>query len=227
MRMTFDRAIARVAERTAKNYEYVKESTLQRRDQVVDLYGIPFYASGDAGTPAKIYISVSQDRIYFLRFQFKLIIRPFLTSVAGNGVGSATVDVAINNTSLTTNGSTITPNPHKHTTTVQPHTHNLTGGVTLTHTTSTDFDIFVDGVDVTPYLIAQYDEWIDGEGIYPGADVNMSYDLLKVASDMVAEGHKGRSDKLLAAGFKTIEIRSNGPFAVELHAYLKYSHVAR
>lgn len=223
MKMTMGRALNRVAERTAKNSEILKESLYQRRDQVVDLYGIPFYASGDAGNPAKIYISVSQDRIYFLRFQFKLIIRPFLTSVAGDGVQGATV--VVNTQSLSTNGSTITPNPHRHTTV--EHTHNLTGGVTLTHTTSTDFDIYVDGVDVTPYLIAQYDEWINGEGIYPSTNVNASYDLLKVASDMVAEGNKGRADKLLAAGFKTIEVRSNGPFAVELHLYLKFSHMAR
>ena len=160
---------------------------------------------------------------YLLRFEFKLIIQPFVTTVASNGIQSA--EVAVNNTSLSVNNSSITPNPHGHTT--QPHTHNVVSGVSMTHTTANDFRVSIDGIDITPYLMAQYGSWIDGEGIYPSAEIDKDYDILEVISDLMSDGHETEARTIAKAGNHRVDITSDSPFQVTLVNYLKYSHMNR
>lgn len=223
--MTDMEALIRVAERTIENRRQMKNSTQQRRTSFVDLYGIEYLRQGDANNPATFYISVSPDFAYYERFAFKFQIMPYVSPVLG-GTGSAIVDVE--ETSLT-GGSTITPNPHDHTT--KPHTHNLIKGLSFANTTSTNWRVKIHDVDITYYLIEQQDgAWIDGEGIYPNNgtdDKEDFYDILDVACLLNEQGETEKVNKLLTPEFKKVEIISDAPFQVAAMLYLKYNHVNR
>lgn len=222
MRITQDELLYRAVERTAANTQDIRQKNRQRRNQVTDIYGVEYTRQGDANTPAVFYIPVSPASAYLERFSFKLIIQPFASSV-GSGTESATVTV--NNRSLSVSGSDISPNPHNHTT--QSHTHNLTSGISLTHTTASDFRVSIEGMDVTPYLMAQYGEWIEGEGVYPSLEIDEDYDILEVASDFMAEGREDDVNKLVRSGYKPVTITSNAPFQVTMVVWVRFSHVNR
>lgn len=236
MYVSANEAIGIVAERTLQNTIDIKQKNRQRRNQVVDIYGTEYTRQGDGNIPATFYISISPDMIYLERFEFKLIIQPFVTTVSGNSTEPETVTV--NNRNLTLNtiatvsGQTlelhddvVTPNPHNHTT--QPHSHSFASGVGLVHTASSNFNVTVEGINVTPYLMAQYGEWISGEGVYPSLEIGQDYDLLEVGSDLMAEGREDLKNILLAPGYKPVSISSDSPFQVTLVLYLKYSHLNR
>lgn len=215
-------AIEIVAARTSRNTQDIAQKNKQRRYSVVDSNGMEFTRLGDVNAPARFYISVSPDMVYYHRFEFKLIISPFTTTVSG---GTDAVVVAIDDTSLEIQNDQITPNPHKHTT--QAHTHNIVTGITPTPVTATVFGVKVEGIDITPYLAAQYNDWISGEGIWPYIDIEKDYDLLQVANDLKAEGRYADAAKLMKAGYKAVEVTANGPFQVTLVLYLKYDHLNR
>lgn len=230
MVVTANKAIEKLAEVAYFNNRTLREGSVQRRQTFQDLYGVEMTRQGDGSTPAQFYMSVTSDMVFMERFEFKIIIQPF----ASYSNGMETTEVEVNDTSLsvtetgTTNPGThtVTPNPHSHTTVA--HTHNLTSGITLTHTTASDFRVYVEGIDVTPYLMAQYDgEWIEGEGVYPTMSVIENYDLLEVACDMVAEGRKDDAYKIVHAGFKPVTITSNAPFQATLVWYIKLAHMNR
>lgn len=222
-----ENAIQRIAERTVDNTKELYKTRHQRRTEFTDLFGIPHTAQGDSATPATFYISISKDMIYELQFCFKLVIQPFAMTVGNGGTDSAIV--AVNPTSLTDNNNTITPNPHTHTT--QPHNHTVLSGITLIHTQADDFRLKVEGVDITPYLMAQHGgEWIDGEGIFPNNKIEGEddfYDILEVATVMHSEGSTTQANRLLQPGFKKVEITSNAPFQATLYQYTKYSNMGR
>lgn len=240
MILTQQQAIERLSEKVYDNTRDIRQKNRQRRQTFVDLYGVEFQRQGDKGTPAQFYISISSDMVYMERFEFKLIVQPFASY--SSGMESVTVDVnptslstqdtelAINGTVNTVNPNPhkhgITPNPHDHTTV--PHTHNLTSGITLTPVTAKNFRLYVEGIDVTPYLMAQYDgEWIDGEGVYPTMNVIDNYDLLEVACDLVAEGRNEDAYKIVHAGYKSVQITADAPFQVTLTLYTKLCHMNR
>lgn len=236
MILTQQQAIERLSEKVYDNTRNIRQKDRQRRNTFVDLYGIEFTRQGDSGTPAKFYISITPDMIYLERFEFKLIVQPF----ASYSNGMETVVVDVNPTSLSTGntslsgGSSISPNPHNHSVspnphdhTTVPHTHNLTSGITLTPVTASNFRVYIEGIDVTAYLMAQYGSWIDGEGVYPSLDINKNYDILEVACDMMAEGRESDVNKLTHAGYKEIKITGDAPFQVTLVNYLKMSNMNR
>lgn len=209
-------AYNRLSERIYDNTKELDRTRKQRRTEFTDLYGVPYQAIGDNNVPATFYISISPDLVYYMRFQFKLAIQPFLSTVSG-GTGNA--EVQVQNTSLSVSNNNITPNPHKHDTV--PHTHNLISGVTATHTTSDNFTISIGGVDITDYLIEQHDgSWIDGEGLYPSKEIDNVYDVLDVAGLLSTE----EREKLLVPEFKEISIKSDSPFSATMYLYLKYSN---
>lgn len=215
-------AIERVAARTARNSQDIAQKNKQRRYSVVDSNGMEFTRLGDVNAPARFYISVSPDMVYYHRFEFKLIIQPFTTTVSG---GTDAVAVTVDDTSLEIQNNQITPNPHKHTTVA--HSHNIVSGITPTPVTATVFGVKVEGIDITPYLAAQYNDWISGEGIWPYLDIEKDYDLLQVANDLRAEQRYADAAKLVKAGYKAVEVTANGPFQVTLVLYLKYDHLNR
>lgn len=71
-RMTYEKALGIVAERTYDNRMDIRQKNVQRRNSFVDLYGIPHYAKSDEDNKATFYVSISQDYIYLNRFQFRL-----------------------------------------------------------------------------------------------------------------------------------------------------------
>lgn len=225
MSITTEQAIQRISENVVDNKRDIFHKNLQRRTGYSDLYGQQFTASGDGGSPATIYISIPRSIGEWLRYDIKLIIEPFITTVSGNGTASSTVKV--NNRNLSVSGSNVSPNPHDHGT--EAHTHNIVAGIGKVNTDATDFRVTMSGYDVTPYLMAQYDgEWIEGEGIYPGRDPDESnYDILELGSDLTDEGKIAERDAILQPGLKTISVSSAKPFGLKLILYAYYTHVNR
>lgn len=219
MTITLDSVITRLAERVSDRTTSERQCQNQRRNQVVDLDGLEYQRQGDANHPATFYISISNDLIYYERFEFKIIIQPFAMPVGSGATGNAVVNV--DSTSLATSGGAVSPNPHKHTT--QEHNHSLDSGITLFSSSVSNFELWIEDVDMTPYLMAQYDgAWINGEGVFPDAGLSR-YDILEAAGYMPA----WQQGIILQPGYKKIEIKNNGVFNAILVNYLKYSHVNR
>lgn len=223
-------ALGYLADRSNYNTQIVRQDQLQRRNQVVDLYGVEFTRQGDAQTPARFYISISQDMQYLERFEFKLAIQPFAMSVGNNGSTantSLTASTTVAGTSLTTNGTTINPNPHTHTasTTISPNSHNhaLNAGITLTQSTASNFRVYIEDIEITSYLQQQYPNWISGEGVYPNGKSNDKYDILGVVGLL----YPWQRGVITSPGFKEITISANNVFSASLTLYLKLPHMNR
>lgn len=220
MTMTYNSALSKVAERVADRTTESKQDQLQRRNQVVDMYGMEFTRQGDSEHPAAFYISVSPDLIYYERFEFKIIIQPFAMPVGGGGA-TGTSSVQVNGTNLAVNQNIVTPNPHSHTT--EPHNHSLDAGITMFSSHISDFEIWIENHNITPYMKTFYNnEWVDGEGVFPSKGLK-NYDLLEVVGIM-PDWLKGT---VLAPGYKKIELKGKGVYSATLVNYLKYSHVNR
>ena len=233
--MTNEEALIRVAERTLENREQLKRSTTQRRTKFSDLYGIEYLRQGDANNPATFYVSVSPDFVYYERFAFKLQILPFVSTVNGtSGSGTTGNETLTPDLQDTVSGSRLIL--HKPTITPNPHSHSVGGGsishgIYTINTTSTNWQIKIHGVDVTPYLMAQQGgNWITGEGIWPNnqlQDLEDFYDILDVACTLDAMGETSKVNKLLVPEFKKVEIISDAPFQVAAILYMKYSMTNR
>lgn len=230
MIMTYEQYMNRIAERTYDNTRAIKKSIAQRRNGMEDLYGVCFSSQGDSENPASFYISLSPDYTYLQRFAFKFVIKPYVTTVKGS-TSDANVNVGFTALTITTasDRDRIAPDPHNHTT--NPHSHNIISGVGYTHTTSSDWEVHVGGVDITPYLIEQQDgAWISGEGVFPNNRLESTedfYDILAVASVLDAEGNVAARDKILSPEFKKVEVFSDAPFGIDAYLYLKYPNTNR
>jgi len=191
----------RVSDRTVND----RQSQSQRRNGFVDMYGTEYQRQGDTQNPATFYISITPDLIYYERFEFKIAIQPFAIPISGG---------AVSNTSLSTNGTTITPNPHRH---------NLVPGISLVSSAVEDFEVWIEDINITPFLKAQFSgAWIDGEGVFP-ADNLRNYDLLEVIGHLY-DWQKGA---ILTPGYKKVELKAKGTFNAILINYVKLSHVNR
>lgn len=221
--ITYEQYMNMLSERVVDNTRQLKRSIHQRRNGMEDLYGVCFSANGDANTPASFYVSLSPDYVYLERFAFKFVIKPFVTTMKG---ATDSAYVAVDPTWMAVGDNVIAPNPHAHTT--QPHTHNVINGVAFVDTTSTSWQVRIDGIDITEYLIAQHDgAWISGEGIYPTNRLDTLedfYDILEVCDVLTDEGRIAERDQILASTFKKVEIISDAPFGVDAYLYLKYPH---
>ena len=230
-----------LSEKVIDNSRQLRRNVNQRRNGMEDLYGVCFSSNGDANTPASFYVSLSPDYVYLERFAFKLVIKPFSSSVSGVSGGIS----AIGETELTSSGGegyvisgtstfddadgSISPNPHTHSASGSIDT--ITYGVKKISTTSTNWRVIIDGVDITSYLIAQHDgEWIEGEGVYPNSSLKETedfYDILEVCDVLTDLGKIDERDKILKSKFKKVEIASNAPFGVDAYLYIKYPHTNR
>ncbi|WP_249274525.1 hypothetical protein [Candidatus Enterococcus clewellii] len=220
MRITYESALGKLAERVADRTEENRQGQLQRRNQVVDIYGMEFTRQGDTNHPATFYISVSPDIVYYERFEFKIIVQSFAMPIAGNGA-TGPASVTLDSTSLSTTGTAISPNPHSHTS--PPHNHPLDAGISLVTSQVEAFEIWIEGIDVTPFLKAQHSgKWINGEGVFPEVGLK-NYDLL----DIIGLLDPWQQGVILAPGYKKVELKGKGIFNATLVNYLKYSHVNR
>lgn len=179
-----------------------------------------FTRQGDTKHPAIFYLSVRPDLVYYERFEFKIIVQPFAMPIGGNGATGMT-SVQVNESKLQMNQNMIQPNPHQHTTVA--HNHSLDAGVSLFTSSVSNFEIWIEDINLTPYLKAQYDgQWIDGEGVFPEKGLK-NYDILQIVG-YLPSWQKGI---ILSSGYKKIELKGTGVFNVTLVNYLKYSHVNR
>lgn len=239
MRYEEDEAIEKLSERTYNNTVSRLQDNRQRRNQVVDLYGVEYTRTGDSSHPAEFYISISPDMVYLERFEFKLIISPFLTTSV-TSVGDSTVSFSGDTSEIELGivNNDVNPKKHKHSISfnnVGNHTHTVTGSTSGQSVTANTFTMTISGIDVTDYCKAQYDDysykWPDGEGIFPrnsdNINVDDNYDILAIACALKAEGHDEDAKKLVSSGYKKIVITANGAFQVALVNYLKYSHLNR
>jgi len=151
--ITFESAINRLAERVSDRTQESRNIRLQRRNQVVDIYGMEFTRQGDIGEPASFYISISPDLIYFERFEFKVIIESFRVPIAGaNGdsdsgisletvrvrdrslnlnvestsLNSDTAELGLTTADISVSETVASPNPHSHQLSPNPHNHQIT-----------------------------------------------------------------------------------------------------
>lgn len=72
--MTVEELISRTADTALSNRSRLKKQVRQRRNGMQDLYGVEYKLNGSSSDPARFYISVSPDLVYYERFAFKLII---------------------------------------------------------------------------------------------------------------------------------------------------------
>lgn len=77
MILDLEEYVDRIAQRTVDNAKYIRQASMQRRDQVTDLHGVEFTRPSDPSIPASFFITVSRDMTYLEMFEFKLIIQPF------------------------------------------------------------------------------------------------------------------------------------------------------
>lgn len=77
MELELQEVIERLGARTVANSQYIRQASLQRRDQVTDLHGVEYTRASDPNLPATFYITVSRDMTYLERFGCKLIIQPY------------------------------------------------------------------------------------------------------------------------------------------------------
>lgn len=214
-----DKALLRTIEVVGDLRSISKREGLQRRHQVVDMYGIPFEFQGDQNSPGTVGISISKDLVYIERFEFKITIKQFMIPIAGGGTNATTLKI---------NGSTANANaasPHNHgvgTLVVSPesHNHTVSAGITAFPSNVDGFEVWIEGVNMTPYFKAQYGgNWITGEGVFPANDLS-NYDVIEATGNM----SKSDRDKIMSSGYKRVEIRANGAFRGTIENYLKYSH---
>lgn len=232
--VTFEKYLNSLSEQIIDHHKVLKRDINQRRNGLEDLYGQPFIVYGDGSNPATFYISISPDYIYLERYAFKFVIQPFQTTVTG---GTSSETVTVDNRNLTIQNNQINPNPHNHGT--RPHTHTLIKGTSFVHTSSTNWQVWIAGVNITEYLQEQVADmpggWLGerGEAVYPtnsleesGERVNF-FDILDVVNVMEAEGRTDDLNKLLKPELKVVEIRSDAPFGIQAYLYLKYNNVNR
>lgn len=219
---TYDDALNKLAEKVDDLEKKLLQTGNQRRNQVLDLYGVEHYALGDKNTPATTYISISPDMLYLERMEFKIIIHPFAMPV-GDGGRTSDETVNVKPTNLTVNGNNVSPNPHKHET--DTHHHSLKAGITLFPPYKGAYRVFIEGIDITTALKKQFKTaWINGEGVFPISENRLAnYDILKACEDL----YPWQQGVILSAGYKKVEIKGEGAFAVTLVDYLKYSHTNR
>lgn len=73
--MDIGTAINRIAERTAENRQLWGQSLRQRRTEFTDVYGVPYYSEIDSTKNFMCHVAVPLDLEYYMRFQFKLIVK--------------------------------------------------------------------------------------------------------------------------------------------------------
>lgn len=216
-----ENAISQLASQAVERKKENERTQRQRRNQVMDNYGIEYQSQGDANAPAIFYVSISPDLIYYERFEFKLIIDSFRLPIK-DGKTNATAS-QVENTALSITNNAISPNPHGHR--GIPHDHEISAGITLDNSVGDQFELWMDGIDLTTALKKQHGgSWVNGTGVFPETANQLgNYDVLKALEDL----HEWQRGVVLKPGFKKIELRGQGVFNATLINYLKYSHVNR
>ncbi len=207
MRNNLQSVLNIISEKTYENKKNLSEKDKQRRNQVVDLFGIDIsrqskpsrHASGK--DEATLYVSVSSDLVYYERFQFKIYIEDTTAQnfqiIARANVESSTGDYEPQEIDLT------------------PYLKAQQDGE------------WIDGEnwDNQNYNMA----WPNNSDVVQATpeEPPNAYDILDVASTMYAEGKNEEADALLRPGLKQFFVRAESGFYAAMILYLKYSHLNR
>lgn len=229
---TYSEAIQELDKRSSATQANIRQSELQRRNKVVDNYGIEFTRQGVPGIPAEFEIPISPDLIYYERFQFKLTLHPFLATFGNLGTTtSVSLTATTSNTSLsgTVSGTnvTINPNPHNHSASISPasHNHQIAAGLTQVPMNLSGFKLEVEGFDITQAMYDQYPNIISTIGKYPNSDSSLDmYDMIKIVDEMPAWKRK----IITTPGDKIFTMSAvEGYFNISMRLYTKYSLIGR
>lgn len=238
MRNTEEYVLGMVAERTKKNTTSTTQPNKQRRNLVTDDFDKEYETMGNKDQSGKIYLSISPDIEYMVRWEFKLIVEPFYMPVASSELAMQPVTlkipehpIEVDNASLSVSNNTINPNPHKHTATdkaakIEPetHTHVLNEGVTLIPTKFEEVRIFLDGVDLTSQFKAQFPTWISPEnGMYPDLTVGNRFDILKALNTLDTK----KRTSILRPGYHVLEFKVDDLFSFKIREFKRYSGINR
>lgn len=88
-------------------------------------------------------------------------------------------------------------------------------------------------INITPYLLEQGNDWVDGSGYFPsidwedGDDARSAYDILDVCSMLTAEDKDDEVDAILTPGVKLVRIKSPVPCDVTWIPDISYTVVNR
>lgn len=205
-----------LAERTHDLGKNIKEKDRQRRNQVIDLYSIDVYRESDENNAVVLPIAISRDHIYYLRFQFKVMIE---TDSANQF--SIYVRSSVNTGEKDDDGDYIY---RKRDIDITPYL-----------MAEQDGD-WIDGENRDSSgdnMFWPNDDLPDGE---PSDEPPNTYDLLSVASMMRAEAKQGgeqavirgyEADAIERVELKKIVIKANAHFKAAGQFYVKYSNLNR
>ena len=208
-----------------------KYTNAQRRNPDVD---IPYGSHKDYGSGNVSFdLPISRDLAYWSRFDFKLRIKDMVVPVSSGGA-SVTIQpttISIKETELNFDDTKKEITPKKHTHQNDSHTHtatiNLGGGTSGVPSSINDFKMFINGIDITPYLKLQATEmggsWVNGNGLFPvNSDPNdmFYFDILDVTNFLP----KADAETILSPGLKTITLQNNGVFGFDFIHRIKHSH---
>lgn len=202
MRNNLQSVLNVLSERTYENKKNISEKDKQRRNQVVDLFGIDLSrisspSKKEAGKEdAVLYVSVSSDLIYYERFQFKIYIDD---TTATDFQIIAWIKVEKSADEYEWEEFDLTP-----------------------YLIEQEDGEWIDGENGG-------NAWPNNSDIVdtdPDEPPN-AYDVLDVASTLEAEGKREYAEALLRPGFRKFYVRANGSFFAAMILYLKYSHLNR
>lgn len=203
MKMTQQKQLNILAERTHDLKKNISEKDKQRRNQPVDLYGVDISRQSSGGE-AIYYVSISNDLVYFERFQFKIYIE---------GASTLTnfkifIETRVKDTDGKYRMKSIDLTPYLKAQTEDPD------------------DPDAKWIDGDNGGVA----WPNNEPIEEEKDddsAGNSYDILEVASMMYAEGKDNIADAIVKPEFKKFKFTANQDFFGAMILYLKYSHLNR
>ena len=209
-----------------------------RKSSNHDEEGTSDVSNGSRTSPARFYLSLSEDLVYFMRFGIKFEILPFETTSAG-----ATTDT---NLTLDIDDHTVThPNtPHPtqtetltHTGSVSPnpHGHQIIAGVYNIPASIEGLQIYLAGYNITAYLEAQYPSdfpnagngW--APGLYPNNVLKDKFSLTIAAEAANIPSTIFNGDNLLPLEFTVNPSDPSNPglFRVRIYKYIQYPELGR
>ena len=203
-----------------------------------DEEGTSDVSNGSRTAPAKFWLSLSEDLVYFMRWGIKFEVLPFESTSTGS-TSDTSLNITINDHTIThpatphatvneieTHTSNITPNPHGH---------SIAAGVFYTAPSIENFKVFLAGYDITAYLEAQYplnfpnvgNGW--AAGLYPNTILRDKFSLTNAIDAAGLPTQLFDGDNLVPLEFTSNPSNPADPgiFRIRIYKYIQYPEVGR
>lgn len=226
----------------ADNVGYLKArdrlTSNPRKSSNHDEEGTSDVSNGSRNNPARFWLSLSEDLVYFMRWGIKFEILPFETTSP-----SATEPTAL---SLDIDDHTVTHPATPHATTNEtlahsgsvspnPHSHAMTGGIYEIPPNAENLRIFLAGYDITAYLEAQFPAGFPNigngwaAGLYPNAILRDKFSLTQAVQAAGIPDSIFNGDNLIPLEFYSNpgDPSDSGLFRVRIYKYIQYPEVGR